>query len=262
MTSMTRLNTKYWQVPKYTIKEFFKKKTKYCIIIPVINEGKKIKKELQELKPFSKLADVILADGGSTDGSTDNKFLKKQNIRALLTGPMGQSKQYQFAFSWALKQEYKGIITIDGNHKDDVSVVPLFIKALDKGYDYVQASRFIKGGKHKNTPSDRIFFNRVIISPILSVAAGKWYTDTPLAFRGYSKKYLLHPKVQPFRKVFVRYELLFYLVTRANRLGLRTKEIATTRKYPKGQVPTKIVGWKKIKDMINIFKIALGLYNP
>lgn len=241
---------------------FFKKQTKYCVVIPIINEGEKIKKELQELKPYAKLADIIISDGGSTDNSVNINFLKKQKVRAILTGPMGQSKQYQLAFSWALKEGYEGIITIDGNNKDNVSVLPKFIKALDDKYDYVQGSRFIKGGKHKNTPQNRIFFNRFIISPILSLAAKKWYTDTPLAFRSYSKKYLLHPEVKPFRKIFLRYELLFYLTIRANRLGLKSKEIPTTRVYPKGQVPTKIVGWKKIHDLLNIMKIALGFYNP
>jgi hypothetical protein len=153
-------------------------------------------------------------------------------------------------------------VTIDGNGKDDVTRIPEFIKALEDRYDYAQGSRFIKGGKHKNTPSDRVFFNRFVISPLLSMAAGKWYTDTPLAFRSYSRKYLLHPGVKPFRDIFQRYELLFYLTTRANRLGLKSKEIACSRSYPKNKVPTKIVGWKKVNDMINIVKISLGLYNP
>ena len=235
---------------------------KYALVIPVINEGKRIQKELKELKKFSKIIDIILVDGGSIDGSVENNFLKKIGVKKKLDSKLGQSIQYQKAFAWAFKQSYKGIITIDGNNKDDVSRVPEFIKALDEGYDYVQSSRFIKGGKHKNTPNDRIFFNRFVISPLLSLAAGYWYTDTPNAFRAYSKKYLLHPGVKPYRNIFKRYELLFYLTIRANRLGLKTKEIPVTRKYPKDHVPTKIVGWKKVGDMWNILKISLGLYNP
>jgi dolichol-phosphate mannosyltransferase len=257
-----KLSTKGWQVPEYQVDEFFKKKNKYCLITPVLNEGKRIQKQLTEMKKYAKLVDIIVVDGGSTDGSTAKTFLKKNGVRALLTTPKGQSVQMRAGLSWALEQGYDGFTTIDGNNKDDVSAIPKFIQALDEGYDYAQASRFIKGGKHKNTPSDRVFFNRFIISPVLSLAAGHWYTDTPLAFRAYSKKYLLHPEVKPFRDIFIRYELLFYMVTRAARLGLKTKEIPTTRKYPKGEVPTKIVGWKKINDMLNIFKIALGFYNP
>ncbi|MEK7188671.1 MAG: glycosyltransferase family 2 protein [Patescibacteria group bacterium] len=259
---MSKLDTSDWQVPEYNIFEFRKKGTRYCVGIPIINEGERIKKELQEIKPYSHLADVIIFDGGSTDGSNNKKFLKSQNVRALLVGPMGQARQYRFGFSWALKQGYQGIITIDGNHKDDISAIPKFIEALQEGFDYVQASRFIKGGSHKNTPFYRIFWNRFVISPVLSLAAGRWYTDTPLAFRGYSKKYLIHPKVKPFRNIFERYEHLWYLTIRANQLGFKTKEIPVTRNYPKGEVPTKIVGLRRILDLLNVFKIAFGLYNP
>lgn len=235
---------------------------KYALIIPVINEGKRIQKELRELKRFTKTVDIVIVDGGSSDNSVSDNFIKRMSVTKKIISPLGQSIQYQHGFKWALKKGYKGIITIDGNNKDDVSAIPEFIKALDQGYDYVQASRFIKGGKHANTPLERIFFNRFVISPLLSLAAGKWYTDTPNAFRGYSRKYLKHPKVKPFRRLFKRYDLLFYLTTRAARLGLKTKEIPVTRSYPKNHVPTKITGWKKVLDMWNILKISLGFYNP
>lgn len=235
---------------------------KYVIIIPVINEGKRIQKELWQLKKFTNIVDIAVVDGGSTDNSVNDNFLKKVGVIKKMQSPLGQSIQYQKGFFWALKKGYKGIITIDGNNKDDVSKVPNFIKALDEGFDYIQGSRFIKGGKHVNTPKERIFLNRFIISPLLNLAAGYWYTDTPNAFRAYSKKYLESPKVKPFRKIFKRYELLFYLTTRAKRLGLKTKEIPVTRRYPKNHVPTKIAGWKKFLDMWNILKISLGFYNP
>lgn len=250
------------QVPSYKTEEFFSKKTRYALVIPVINEGERIQAELKDLKPYSKQIDILIADGGSTDGSVEPSFVKKMGVRGLLQGPMGQARQYRFAFDFALKQGYEGIVTIDGNHKDDVTALPKFIKSLDEGYDYVQSSRFIQGGKHKNTPTDRVAFNRYLISPVLSIAAGKWYTDTPNAFRAYSRKYLLHPQVQPFRDIFQRYEHLWYLTMRANQVGLKSKEIPVTRNYPKDHLPTKIVGWKRVQDMINVFKIALGMYNP
>lgn len=250
---------------KYSIFEFRKKQTKYCICIPVLNEGEKIKKQLERMLPFSKLADIIIADWGSTDGSTDKKVLKKYNVRTILTLKSAgrQGTQLRMGFSYALKQGYQGIIQIDGNNKDSVEAIPSFIKALDEGYDYVQGSRFIKGGRAINTPWIRWLAVRLIGSPILSLGAGYWYTDITNGFRGYSKKYLLHPKVQPFRDVFIRYEFNMYLTVRANQLGLKTKEIPVERAYPKGKIPTKISFLKgNIDFLITIIKAALGLYNP
>lgn len=253
------------QVPKFEKVEFFKKRNKYCLCIPVLNEGEKIKKELERLLPFSKMVDIIIDDWGSTDGSTEEKFLKKLGVRTLLTlkDKGRQGTQLRMAFYYALKQGYEGIIQIDGNNKDGVDTIPKFIKALDEGYDYLQGSRFIKGGIAINTPPMRFFAVRLLAAPILSLGAGYWYTDVTNGFRGYSRKYLTHPKVQPFRNIFVSYELNMYLTVRANQLGLKTKEVPVERKYSKGKVHTKISFFKgNFNFLLSQIKAALGFYNP
>src|SRR5260364_264564 len=57
----------------------------------------------------------------------------------------------------ALDQGYQGIVTIDGNDKDDPQAIPRFIGALKDGVDFVQASRFIPEGIAENTPKLRDF---------------------------------------------------------------------------------------------------------
>ena len=44
MTKITQQEINNWQLPEFEIKEFVSKKTDYCICIPVINEGEKLKK--------------------------------------------------------------------------------------------------------------------------------------------------------------------------------------------------------------------------
>ena len=58
----------------------------------------------------------------------------------------------RMAFDYALDQGYEGIVTVDGNDKDDTRLVHRFIEALENGYDHVQGSRYIAGGKGVNTP--------------------------------------------------------------------------------------------------------------
>lgn len=254
-----------WQLPDYQSFQFKKKKNKYCLCIPVLNEGDKIRQELKKLLLLSKIVDIIIADWGSTDGSTEKKYLKKMGVRTLLVlkSPGRQGTQLRMAFSYGLKEGYEGIIQIDGNNKDGVEAIPDFIKALDEGFDYVQGSRFIKGGEAINTPLVRYFGVRLLAAPVLSLGAGYWYTDVTNGFRGYSSKYLLHPKVQPFRNIFVAYELNMYLTVRANQLGLRTKEIPVERRYDKGKVHTKISFFKGNSNFLfSQIKAALGFYNP
>jgi len=254
------------QVPKFVQKEFFPKRTDYCLCIPVINEGDKIKKQIIEMKSISNLVDIIICDGGSTDGSLESQFLIENNISVLLTKTdIGKlSAQLRMGYFYALNRGYKGIITIDGNGKDNVSEVPLFIKELENGYDLLQGSRFIKGGKAINTPISRLLAIKLIHAPFISILAGFNYTDTTNGFRGYSKKYLTDDRVQPFRDIFSTYELLAYLSVKAPRLKFKVKEVPVERKYPlDGKIPTKIKGIKGNIALVKILiQLALGKYEP
>ena len=254
-------------VPNYEKKEYSKKKNKYCLCIPIINEGDRIRKELELAKKhnINKLVDIIICDGGSTDGSTSDSEMKKLGVNTLLIKKdVGkQGAQLRMGFSFALEREYEGIITIDGNNKDSIEDVPNFIKKLEEGYDFVQGSRFIKGGQAINTPLMRYLSVRLLHAPIISLTAGEKFTDTTNAYRAYSKKYLTDPRVQPLRNIFQTYELLAYLSVKASQLGLKTCEIPVRREYPKiGKIPTKISLLKGNYELLKIlFKNAFGYYD-
>lgn len=255
-------------VPKFSCEEYTPKKTKYCILIPIINEGERIIKELKRAKraDVPDAADIILCDGGSTDGSLESERLKELGVNTLLTkqDTGKQGAQLRMGIWWALERGYEGIITIDGNNKDSIEDVPSFIDKLEEGCDFVQGSRFVKGGRAIRTPLLRYVSVRLLHAPVISLTAGEWFTDTTNAYRAYSAKYLTHPDVQPLREIFMTYELLAYLSVRASQLGMKTCEIPVTRAYPKtGKTPTKISFVKGNSDLLKIlFSNLLGKYNP
>ena len=255
-------------VPKFECREFQKKTKEYAVLIPIINEGDRILRELSRAKKsgVSEWADIVLCDGGSTDGSTDEAKLKKLEVNTLLvkqdTGRQGA--QLRMGIWWALQRGYKGIITIDGNNKDSIEDVPRFIEKLKEGYDLVQGSRFIKGGRAINTPLVRLLSVRLIHAPIISLTAHQLFTDTTNAYRGYSARYLKDERVKPLRDIFMTYELLAYLSVRATQIGMKACEIPVTRAYPKkGKTPTKISFFKGNSELLKILlKNARGAYNP
>lgn len=255
-----------WQVPAMAIALWLGKQRPYCVVIPVINEGARIKSLLKRMETnrISAIADVIIVDGGSTDGSLETDALKHVGVRGLLIkkGPGKLSAQLRCAYAFALDQGYEGIVTIDGNDKDDPAAIPRFIEALEDGIDFVQASRFLPGGVAVNTPKSRDFAIRYIHAPCLSLASGFKWTDTTQGFRAYSRRLLLDSNIAPFRDVFSTYELLAYLSYRAPKLGYVCKELPTVRRYPVGEVPTKINGFKGNMIILNILiQACFGKYN-
>lgn len=85
------------------------------------------------------------------------------------------------------------MITIDGNGKDGVESIPRFVELLNDGYDFIQGSRFVAGGKFENTPLDRYLGIRLFIAPLMSFASGFRFTDPTNGFKGLSRELLSDP---------------------------------------------------------------------
>ena len=255
-------------VPKFECTEYDVKRKDYVVLIPIINEGERIKRELERAVQahVSEYADIVICDGGSTDGCTEEAGLRALKVNTLLVKQDAgkQGAQLRMGIWWALQRGYEGMITIDGNDKDSIEDVPHFIEKLKEGYDLIQGSRFIKGGVAVNTPWIRDVAVRLIHAPVISITAGQRFTDTTNAYRAYSRRYLTDERVQPLRDVFMTYELLAYLSVRATQIGYKACEIPVTRAYPKdGKTPTKISFFKGNSELLKIlFKNLFGVYKP
>lgn len=73
-------------VPKFECTEYAGKKKEYAVLIPVLNEGAKILRELSRSKKYhvQNHADMVVCDGGSRDGCTNGEILKKFGVNTLL----------------------------------------------------------------------------------------------------------------------------------------------------------------------------------
>jgi dolichol-phosphate mannosyltransferase len=253
-------------VPAYDQYVLAPKRHRYCIAVFVINEGDRVRHQLGEMARLADQIDIVVADGGSTDGSLALDSLDAFRLRALLVkrGPGKLSAQMRMAISFAMAEGYEGLVVIDGNGKDDHSAVPRFIELLDAGFDHIQGSRYIPGGRGVNTPLSRTVGVKLLHAPLISAAAGTRYTDTTNGFRAYSRRLLTDPRVQPLRDIFVAYELHYYLAIRAARLGFRVTETPVTRRYPvEGKTPTKISPVKgNLLILRTLAAAALGKFNP
>jgi glycosyltransferase involved in cell wall biosynthesis len=253
------------EFPEYDIHQLKSVSNKYAFMTFVINEGDRIRKQLLEMSKYSDIIDVIIADGGSTDGSLDIDYLKSCNVTSLLTkkGEGKLSAQMRMGFDYVLNMKYNGVVVVDGNGKDDVSGVLRFITALEDGFDHIQGSRYIPGGSAINTPLMRHLGLKLLHAPLISLASRFRYTDTTNGFRAYSSRLLLDPQINVFRNIFKTYELHYYLAIQAVKKGYKVTEVPVSREYPKsGATVTKISPLKGNLQILKIlFSAVLGKYD-
>ncbi len=254
------------EVPTFDVHEWSPRRHDYCVAIFVINENGKLHKQLDRMKPFADHVDVIIADGGSTDGSVDRDQIEPRGVNTLLvkTGPGKLGAQMRMAFRWGLDRGYRGIIAMDGNNKDGPEAIPEFVRLLEQGYDHVQGSRFIPGGASENLPFSRWLGIKILHVPMMRWASRFRYTDTTNGFRAYSSRFLDDPRLQAFREIFPGYELHYYLAVQAAKLGFRVTEIPVARRYPSsGPVPTKISFVRGNLNVIKcLYRACTGYYDP
>ncbi len=248
-----------YEIPDYDEIKILRKNHSVALVIPVLNEGSRIIKQLEKIKNENPSVDIIIADGGSTDGTLDEIIGKQFNVSTILVikDSGGLSAQIRMAFDYCIQKEYFSVITMDGNNKDGVNGISEISHLLEKNFDFVQGSRFIEGGRHKGTPLARLLGLKLIHSPLISLLANFKYTDTTNGFRGHSVEMLRDPRFRIFNSNFIGYRILPYISVQASLLGYRCCEIGVTREYPMaGAVPTKIKGLKGnfqiIGDLIRV----------
>ena len=73
-------------VPDFTAAEFEGRRSDYCLLIPVINEGARILTELGRAQTagVDTLCDIVICDGGSTDGSMNPDTLELYGVNTCL----------------------------------------------------------------------------------------------------------------------------------------------------------------------------------
>jgi hypothetical protein len=255
---------RHWEIPTAEPHVYQDKRSAVCIVSAAWDEGPASIAQYERMRAHTARFDFIVANRGRFLGSLDAPSLRALNLNTLIQVDVpGQSAAYRAGLAWALQRGYEGIIIIDSNGKDGVGKIDEFARHLDEGVDLAQGSRFIDGGHHANTPWQRRFAIRVVAAGLLWLGTGYWYTDQTNGFKAFSRRFLLDPRVQPFRDVFQGHSLLVYLNYAAARHGFRIVEIPTSRVYPaSGPLPTKLTSAGALAHSVDYLRAISGRFDP
>jgi dolichol-phosphate mannosyltransferase len=219
------------------------------VIIPVFNEGEKVRKVLSAFPPDAPW-DVLAIDDGSTDEVPE--VIAAAGVRGLRNERnRGIGYSIRRGLHHALENGYEFVVVMAGNGKMQPSEIPQLLKPLEEGRaDYVQGSRYLAGGRTDHLPRFRRFAIPVF-TWIVRTATGFKGTDVTCGFRAYRTALLRDPQVNVDQDWLDRYELEYYLHYKAIRLGWRMAEAPVAMLYPESGK-----NYSKIKPFVSWWQMV------
>jgi dolichol-phosphate mannosyltransferase len=200
------------------------------IIIPTYNEKENIEKMLR--KVFSLPGDfhILVVDDGSPDGTADivKRLQEEFSARLFLKerdGKQGLGTAYILGFSWALKRDYTYIFEMDADFSHDPDDLLRLLAAVKENNSVAIGSRYVRGGKIKNWPANRVFisFGASVYTRLITWMPVK---DCTAGFVCYHRNVLARI---PFEKVrFIGYAFQIEMKYLAWKAGFPLKEIPIT----------------------------------
>ncbi len=172
---------------------------KVVVVAPTYNEKGSIKKVVEliaaqngKVRGFE--VHVLIVDSHSPDGTGEiaERLVKEnKNVHFLDVKERGLGLAIIFGYEYALEKLNADVLMqIDADLQHDPNDIPKFLEKIDEGYNYVQGSRFVKGGSNDISAMRRLFsFGSSWVCRLLT---GIWQiSDFTPSFKAYTKELYL-----------------------------------------------------------------------
>jgi glycosyltransferase involved in cell wall biosynthesis len=215
------------------------------VVMPVLNEeeaiGSCIKKIQDTFRQAGIDGEIVVSDNGSTDRSVE--IAESMGVRVVHQPLRGYGNAYLKGFAEA---HGKYLIMGDADDTYDFTLIPLFVKKLDEGLDFVTGSRYAEGGDANITFLHR-YVGNPILTLILNVLFGTKYTDVYCGYRAFTRE--AYQCIQP---VSPGMEFNLELAINAHLAGLKIAEIPIQLAPRKGEskLNTFSDGWRSLRMML------------
>jgi len=226
-----------------------------AVVIPALNEAGKIGRVLDKF-PQDPRFEAIVVDDGSTDGTGAEARAHGASvvIRHEVRGGVGAAIRDGWKAGVTRQRPYLALLSGDDQH-EPAEMIAALDALLAANADYLQGSRWLRGGRVVGSAGSRGFGTR-IYSIAFSLLAGRRVTDATNGFRIFRASILDDPRINIDQAWLDSYDLEPYVLFRAIRSGYRVIEQPCTVIYHVSEGYTKMRG---IKDCWRLFRPALLL---
>jgi dolichol-phosphate mannosyltransferase len=132
---------------------------------------------------------------------------------------------------YGLQKHFDVAVVLAGNNKDNPHEIPrVLAPILDEGFDYVQGSRFLPGGKKVNNPFFRGVFSR-LYPFIWTLFTKKRCTEVTNGFRAYKLNIFLDNRINIYQDWLDNYQLEYYIHYKVLTSGFKIKEVPVSKIY-------------------------------
>lgn len=214
------------------------------IIIPTLNEALNLPDLLQRIPHVPEILEVILVDGGSTDGTVDLARKLVPDLKIIYQDGSGKGNAVKCGAAAALG-DYFMVLDADGSQLPEE--IPVYIEKAKEGYDLVKGSRYLKGWKSKDDSLDRAVMNKVTTA-VANLLWGTRYSD--LCYGAF----LIRRK--RFMELCLKgdyFELEVEMMAKAGKKTLKIAEIPANelpRRHGKSNLSYRRDGWLIFKTVI------------
>lgn len=196
---------------------------------------------------------VLVVDDGSTDSTAQEAKSYGATVISL-KAVRGAGFAIRTAIDYAFEHAYDIVVVMAGNNKDaPEEIIRLVQPLVEDGYDFVQGSRFLPGGRYGGMPAYRVFATQ-LHPKVFSLLSGAKVTDSTNGFRAFKTQLFKDDRINLWQSWLDEYELEPYLYYTVIKFGYRFLEVPVTKIYP----PRKL-GYTKMKPVTGWWSILKPL---